>query len=653
MIVPRRRRVTDTLRTLIIASSLALMAFAIARPAAARADSIPLVTSSYGSPQITTTDQGTSIGVNPGPAGLYYRATLDPSRSYRLTLLGQDVNESFVLRLNEDGKLTYVGAPNGPAVYRVSGVTSFEALIYRDSPGSYLVRSIVLADCANTCKTDTDLQAEVESAVPGLQQAIANGDYYSAGQQVLHWVAPRIVWASGQPAPIPTAGLSAAEIYYDYFQTGYGGVYCGGSADFLHKVLNLFAIPNFELDFGTTTDGLTHAMIVLPITEPGGGVDYRILDPTFDMVLTLINSGEPASIPVALELWRMGLTGRVMFQTGDLSQRRVLDDPSGDGNYIQTACGEETGPSPGCGFDQAMALWQPYLQRDGFQSGSAAYLQLLGTTQLFTPDAFGVPQDLQSMIRTFSAAVADGDQSVHIAIPPLPPVLVSSPTVSGVAQLGSTLVATPGSWSAVNPVLAKIYQWSVCDPGTSQCTAIPSATGSSYTPQPADVGREIYVSVTARNQDGDSLPAPSAYTVPIGPGPALPTSLAGSGATEPTPVGTPPAARPDVCPRPSALAGSLIVKLARSRREVIVTANDRSLKSLNLSVALRLLVAGRSPHAAATTEVVKPVLWRLRPGETKVLKMRVSARHARLSVRLRWSTTSGLGACRAVMQRSA
>jgi hypothetical protein len=656
--IARRQRLGTRSAALVIAFALASIAFAAARPAQAVAASIPLATSPYGSPNVTTSDEGTTIDVNPGPAGVYYRATLDPTRTYRLTVMGQDVNGSFVLRLNEDGNLRYVGAPNGPAVYRITGTTSFEALIYRDSPGAYLVRSIVLEDCANLCETDTDLKAEIASALPGLQQALADRDYYQAGQQILGWVAPRIVWASGQPAPIATAGLSAAEIYSDYFQTGYGGVYCGGSADFLHKVLDLFSIPNFELDFGTTTDGLTHATIVIPVSEPSGQVDYRILDPTFNMVLTLINSGEPASIPVALELWRMGLTSRVVFDSSDLSQREVLTDPNGNGEYVETACGSETAPSPGCGFDEAMSLWQPYLLRDGFQSGSAAYLQLLGTTQLFTPDAFGVPQDLQDMIGTFKAAVANGDDSVHIATPPLPPVMSSPPTVTGSAQVGSTLDANPGDWSAVNPVTSEAYRWFACQPGTSTCAPIPAATTSSYTTQPADAGLEIYVSVTAHNQDGDSLPAASVRTAPIEPAARTVTHSTESAPTEPSAaapaVGPPPVVTPPaVCPRLSGPRSSLTVKLGRSRRAVVVTVHDRGPRGVALIVALRLRVPGRSRHVTVL-ELIKPPRWLLHAGGTKRLKIPGRAAHAGLVVRVAWvGSSSPFGTCTGVVRRSA
>jgi hypothetical protein len=545
--VPKLRQQPRVRRRILVHSLFlsAIVAVAVG-PARALADPVPLATSPYNFPQVTTDGQGTTINVAPPPSGLYYRATLDPTHTYRLTIMGQNVNGNFVLRLNEDGSLTYLAAPNGPAVYRVTGVTSFEALIYQDSPGQYLVRSITLQDCQNVCQTDSDLKAEITSALPELGIALQTHDYYSAAEMLLRWASPRVVWASGVPAPIDTAGLTASEIYYDYFKPGYGGVYCSGAADFFHKILDLYSIPNFELDFGTTTDDLTHATIVVPTTDSNGNIAYWLLDPTFNLVLNLVNSGEPASVPVALELWRAGLASRVVFDTASLGAREIIYDPMGNGNYVEDRCsaiGGSLSPPPltaGCSLDDSMSIWGPDLQQDGFQTGPPAFLQLLGTTSLFTPDAFGVPQALQTMLSTFKTAVATGDQSVHIATPPLPPVLTSAPSLAGAPILGSRLQATTGGWSAVDPITSTDYQWFSCTLAPTNCRPLPGADSSNYLVQPSDAGDQLHESVIAANSDGDSAPAATPATAPV--------------TTQPTsalPVAAQPTASPPLAIQPS------------------------------------------------------------------------------------------------------
>jgi hypothetical protein len=66
--------------------------------------------------------------------------------------------------------------------------------------------------------------------------------------------------------------------------------------------------------------------------------------------------------------------------------------------------------------------------------------------------------------------------------------------VSGTAQAGNTLTASPGIWS--NDPTAYTYQWERCSGGTS-CTAIDGATSSTYTPVAADVGDTLFVYVAA------------------------------------------------------------------------------------------------------------------------------------------------------------
>jgi streptogramin lyase len=87
----------------------------------------------------------------------------------------------------------------------------------------------------------------------------------------------------------------------------------------------------------------------------------------------------------------------------------------------------------------------------------------------------------------------------------------AAPKITGTATQNVRLAASSGTWSG-SPVNYS-YQWSNCTaPGI--CTTIPGAVNANYTPQAADVGDTLRVTVKATNGDG-SAAANSAETVTV------------------------------------------------------------------------------------------------------------------------------------------
>jgi hypothetical protein len=81
------------------------------------------------------------------------------------------------------------------------------------------------------------------------------------------------------------------------------------------------------------------------------------------------------------------------------------------------------------------------------------------------------------------------------------------PTVEGTPQQGNEMTVQQGSWT--NEPTGYTETWMRCDGSGADCTAIPGASGTSYTPLAADVGHELRVSEVAENAGGAGSPAES------------------------------------------------------------------------------------------------------------------------------------------------
>jgi hypothetical protein len=95
------------------------------------------------------------------------------------------------------------------------------------------------------------------------------------------------------------------------------------------------------------------------------------------------------------------------------------------------------------------------------------------------------------------------------------------PTISGAAEVGTTLVTTRGTWGG-SPTSFR-FQWLRCNSTGAACIGIGGATARVYTVTTGDVFHTIRVTVTARNADG-SASATSAATGVVPPSGCAPGS---------------------------------------------------------------------------------------------------------------------------------
>jgi hypothetical protein len=90
------------------------------------------------------------------------------------------------------------------------------------------------------------------------------------------------------------------------------------------------------------------------------------------------------------------------------------------------------------------------------------------------------------------------------------PSIVTAPTISGLAQVGSTLTATDGTFSlpsGAGSLSATTGQWMHCDAAGEKCSPIAGATSSTYTPVADDIHHTIlYQDAASDKTDKPFLP---------------------------------------------------------------------------------------------------------------------------------------------------
>jgi lysozyme len=124
------------------------------------------------------------------------------------------------------------------------------------------------------------------------------------------------------------------------------------------------------------------------------------------------------------------------------------------------------------------------------------------TTEKYVPGAGDVGHSLSVVVTATTDQGAASTSSAPTAAvagagtqPAARPEVITPPALSGTAQVGQTLTADVGTWTASPSRFA--YQWQRCDANGAACVAIVGATGSTYALTPDDLGSTVTLSVTA------------------------------------------------------------------------------------------------------------------------------------------------------------
>jgi hypothetical protein len=194
-----------------------------------------------------------------------------------------------------------------------------------------------------------------------------------------------------------------------------------------------------------------------------------------------------------------------------------------------TIVGETLSSSPGTWTGSPTAYAYQWENCDALGEGC---LSIGGATESSYTLA---PSDLASTIRVVVTASNANGSTAAISpatgtVLPLAPANEAPPVLTGVAEAGETLTASPGTWAGSPTAYA--YTWEDCDSAGEACSEVSGATSPSYKLTASDVTHTIVVVVTATNAGGSTPAAssPSAVVVPELTAPAneTPPSISGS-----------------------------------------------------------------------------------------------------------------------------
>ena len=144
------------------------------------------------------------------------------------------------------------------------------------------------------------------------------------------------------------------------------------------------------------------------------------------------------------------------------------------------------------------------------------------------------PSELDSSLALNTTALRDGKHTVKLYVQDAAgsssvawsgtiqtdnaPIITASPVVSGTAQVGGSLSASHGSYTAppgAGPLSSVSGQWLRCtDEQAQHCSTIAGATNQTYTPTPADTSYHLVYQETVSDTDGTTN-ADSPPTVPV------------------------------------------------------------------------------------------------------------------------------------------
>jgi hypothetical protein len=209
-----------------------------------------------------------------------------------------------------------------------------------------------------------------------------------------------------------------------------------------------------------------------------------------------------------------------------------------------------------------------------------------------------------------------------VQAPSSQPASTSPPTISGTAQVGQTLTASPGSWTGAQP-LTYAYQWQRCDASGASCNPISGATAGTYTVVSHDVDSTLVVVVTASNSSG-SATASSAPTAVVGTSSGQPALAAlwhmdeTSGTTMVDSAGSHNGTNFNIQLGQPGFAGTAYGFNGKSSYVSVPSTDDLNPYNANVTVSIDLSTTGTPPASPADWDLIRKGNFSSSAGEYKM-----------------------------------
>ena len=133
-------------------------------------------------------------------------------------------------------------------------------------------------------------------------------------------------------------------------------------------------------------------------------------------------------------------------------------------------------------------------------------------TTSFVPSPALVGKQLVATVTESAAGFRSTVQSAPVTVSPGTIAVTANPTVTGPAQVGSTVQGHSGTWGSVLGTVSSTWQW------RADGVDIPGATSLTYTVQPGDVGKTLSLAqhLTATGYQATTIPSTETGTVVSG-----------------------------------------------------------------------------------------------------------------------------------------
>lgn len=325
------------------------------------------------------------------------------------------------------------------------------------------------------------------SLVPVITAAPARAQAYTLGVDVSHWQGS-IDWnkvaESGHVFAFQKATEGATFTDHSYSRNRAGA----GAASLPFGAYH-FARPDGGTIAEAQADAVSEARHLLEVAQPAPGD----LVPVLDLEAT---GGLPARRLIA---WTQAWVDEVSLELG--VKPLIYTSP----NFWRTNLSDTTTFA-----EQGFPLWiahytsaaGPTVPAEGWNGRGWSFWQW--TSCATVPGISGCVDENRFPGSDLSPFTIPGaPEPEPTPEPATPPSNQSPPSISGEAEVGRILSASPGTWNGTEP-LSYSYSWYRCDADGLDCSAVLNGTEPTYELVPADYAHRFKVMVTATNSAGSS-----------------------------------------------------------------------------------------------------------------------------------------------------